>query len=92
MVAAANTADIYEKLRAAVLSAEPTASPGLGILRRRGLAAWIQALGQESYPETACGDHQSPPSAKLDPSPPASDITRLIAGIIVALAMEPIHA
>lgn len=92
MVAPTNTGDIYEKLRAAVLSAEPTASPGLGILRRRGLAAWIRALGQESHVETAYGDDRPRPSAKLDLSPPASDITRLIAGIIVALAMEPVHA
>jgi hypothetical protein len=92
MVAPANTADIYEKLRAAVLSAEPTTSPDLGILRRRGLSAWMRELGQEPHAETARCDHQSLPFAKRNPMPPASDITRLIAGIIVALAMEPIHA
>jgi hypothetical protein len=92
MVAPANTADIYEKLRAAALSAEPTASPGLGILRRRGLAAWMRALGQQPHVETACCDDRPPPPAKRDPSPPASDIARLIAGIIVALALEPAHA
>jgi len=83
--------DVYEKLRAAVLSAKPTANPGLGIVRRRGLAAWIRALGQEPHAETAYYDHH-PPSAKSDLSSPANDITRLIAGIIVALAMEPVHA
>lgn len=92
MLAPTNTADLYEKLRAAVLSAEPTANPGLGILRRWGLAAWMRALGQQPHAEMACGDDRPPPSARRDPSPPASDITRLIAGIIVALAMEPIHA
>ena len=92
IVASADAADTYEKLRAAVLHAEPTACPGLGILRRRGLAAWIRALGQESHAEAACGDHRSRALGHADPSPAASDITRLIAGIIVALAMEPVHA
>jgi hypothetical protein len=88
----ADVAVIYEKLRAAVLSADLTASPGLGILRRQGLAAWIRALGQKPHAETACCDHQPRPSAGPDPSPRASDITRLIASIIVAIAMEPVHA
>jgi hypothetical protein len=92
IAAPADIADIYEKLRAAVLSAEPTANPGLGILRRRGLAAWIRALGQEPYAETSGCDHQTLTSDKPDIPPAASDITRLVAGIIVALAMEPVHA
>ena len=94
IAASADAADIYERLRAAVLSAEPTADPGLGILRRRGLAAWMRALGQEPHAETACcdRDHQPPSSDKPEPPPASSDITRLVAGIIVALAMEPVHA
>jgi hypothetical protein len=74
------------------LLAELTACPGLGILRRRGLAAWVQALGQEPHAEAVCHDHRLAPSTPHDPSPATSDITRLIAGIIVAIAMEPIHA
>jgi hypothetical protein len=42
--------------------------------------------------ETACCDHRPAPVATPDPSPAANDITRLIAGILVAIAMEPIHA
>ena len=84
--------DRYEKLRAAVLRAELTACPGLGILRRQGVAAWIRALGQESHAEAACLNHRGTPSAPDDPSPAASDLARLIAGIIIAIAMEPIHA
>jgi hypothetical protein len=88
----ADTAATYEKVRAAVLSAEATTRPDLGILRRQGLAAWMRALGQEPHAEAACRDPQPPPSAKPDLSPPASDITRLLAGIIVSLAMESMHA
>jgi hypothetical protein len=74
------------------LRAEFTACPGLGILRRRGLAAWVRALGQEPHAEAVCLDYRLAPSAPHDPSPATSDITRLIAGIIVAIAMEPVHA
>jgi hypothetical protein len=74
------------------LRAEFTACPGLGILRRRGLAAWVRALGQEFHAEAVGHDHRLAPSASHDPSPATSDITRLIAGILVAIAMEPVHA
>jgi hypothetical protein len=74
------------------LRAEFTACPGLGILLRRGLAAWVRALGQEPHTEAVCLDYRLVPSAPHDPSPAMSDITRLIAGIIVAIAMEPVHA
>ena len=49
----------------------------------------MRAQGQEPHAEVAC--REPPPSAKPDLSPPASDVTRLIAGIIVSLAMEPMH-
>ncbi|UFW88421.1 hypothetical protein BjapCC829_50105 (plasmid) [Bradyrhizobium barranii] len=77
---------VYEKLRGAVLSGEVTTSSGLGILRRQGLAAWMGALGHEPFAAVACRE----PAPDL--SPPASDVTRLIAGILVSLAMEPMHA
>jgi hypothetical protein len=92
IVVPADAADTYEKLRTAVLHGEPAACPGLGILRRRGLAAWIRALGREPHAEAAYCDHRPAPSATHDPSPATSDVTRLIAGIIVAIAMETVHA
>lgn len=91
-MALARAAVVYEKLRTAILSGEPAATPGLGILRRQGLAAWMRALGHEPYAAVACRDPEPAPSAKPDLSPPASDVTRLIAGILVSLAMEPMHA
>jgi hypothetical protein len=90
IVAPADAAVAYEKLRAAILSAEAATSSGLGILRRQGLAAWMRALGQEPHAEVACHAPDLPFSANL--SSPASDVTRLIAGIIVSLALEPLHA
>jgi hypothetical protein len=55
------------------------------------LAAWIRALGHEADAEAACCDDRLAPPH--DPSSSAaSDITRLIAGILVAIAMEPVHA
>jgi hypothetical protein len=58
------------------------------------LAAWIRALGEQrdAKAEVGCCDHRLAPSAQHDPSPIANDITRLIAGIIIAIAMEPLHA
>jgi hypothetical protein len=40
----------------------------------------------------ACSDYQLTPSTPHDPAPATSDITRLVAGILVAIAMEPAHA
>jgi len=66
-------------------------APSLGILRRQGVAAWMHASRPDTYPEAA-SHHCDSTCASPDPSPPASDVTRLIAGIIVSLALEPIHA
>jgi hypothetical protein len=92
IVAAANAAAAYETLRAAVLNAEPSAGSGLCIIRRRGLAAWIRECGSESQVEAVRANHRAAPPSTRDLSPAASDLTHLLAGIIVALAMEPAHA
>jgi len=52
----------------------------------------MRALGQEPHSAAACRDHRLAPSAPPDPSPATSDLTRLIAGILVTIAMEPVHA
>jgi hypothetical protein len=75
-----------------MLGADPAACPGLAILRRRGLAAWIGALGPEPRAETQCRTHRSTPATTHDPSPAANDLTRLIAGILVTLVTELAHA
>jgi hypothetical protein len=76
-----------------VLNAEPSTYCGLCIIRRRGLAAWIRECGgSESQVEAVRTNHQAAPPTTRDLPPAASDLTRLLAGIIVALAMEPTHA
>jgi hypothetical protein len=90
MIVPPDACDRYEKLRAAVLRTEPAACPGLAILRHQGLAAWLRALGREPRAEATCCDYRSAPAH--GPSPATNDITRLIAGILVAIAMEPLHA
>jgi hypothetical protein len=85
--------DAYEKLRAAVLGAEPTSCPGLGILHREGLAAWLRALGHQPRADDGCDHH---PTLALWPTcdqpPETSELTRLIASIIVSIGTESAHA
>ena len=85
-------AESYEVLRAAVLRSELASCLGVGLLRRRGMAAWIRDKGQEASAEV---DEASRPNLALcaiRPDLPArNDLTSLLAGIIVAIAMEPVH-
>lgn len=92
ITAASDTVGAYEKLRAAVLNVEPSAYSGLCIIRRRGLAAWIRQCGAEPHAEAVRSDDRPEPSTTQDLSRATSDLTRLLAGIILALATEPDHA
>jgi hypothetical protein len=92
IVAAADAVGAYETLRAAVLNAEASTGSGLCIIRRRGVAAWIRESGSESQVETVGTTHQAAPMITRDLPPAASDLARLLAGIIVAIATEPVHA
>lgn len=75
-----------------MLGAEPMPGQDLGTVRRQGLAAWLRGLIIASPVEPAC--------AKLEPSlntiptlvPVVSELTRIIAGIVIALVVEPAHA
>jgi len=87
---ATDVVDTYEKLRAAALCVEPIPGPGLGIIHRQGLAAWIRALGQQPRTDAGCGDrpavHGSSPAHEQ--SLGTSELTRLIANVIVSIGME----
>ena len=83
-----NALDIYEQLRAAVLDADPQAGPNLGVLRRQGLTAWCRSLTTADLdPPPADRPHHLSPAA----APPPSELTRLIASIILAITAEPAH-
>ena len=92
MAATTNTVDAYERLRAAVLNAEPVSGPDLGTVRHRGLASWLKGLTLQPVAEAARARRYRTPSSISDPAPATNELTRLIAGIVVALAAEPAHA
>ena len=87
--AATSTIDAYERLRAAVLHAEPLPGPDLGTVRRRGLAAWLKGLIVQAPVELARATPDSTPNTTGDPAPAASEHTRVIAEILIALVAEP---
>lgn len=89
--AASKAVDAYESLRAAALCAEPTACPGVGILRRQGLAAWLRALEHPPHSDGDC-DAITAPSPASDLAQQSSELTRLIASIIVSVGTEHAHA
>ena len=84
----AGIVDAYERLRDAVLGAQPVPGAGLATLRRQGMAAWVQAA------RPAHGLPQGRP-ARLPPTssgPAASELTLILASLVVTLATEPAHA
>ena len=64
----------------------------LGTVRRCGLAAWLKGL---IVPPSA-GPARAAPEPTLnsmtDPAPAVGELTRIIAGIVIALVAEPAHA
>jgi hypothetical protein len=91
MNAAPRTTDDYETLRAAVLRAEPARGPDLGMLRHRGLTSWLRAPVPEPIVQRSGATQDRAPNASVEPAPTTAELTRLIAGIVVALAEEPAH-
>ena len=64
----------------------------LGTVRRRGLAAWLRALVALPPAEPARSTPEPSLSTTIVPAPAAGDLTRIIAGIVIALVAEPAHA
>ena len=79
----------YETLRAAALSAEPPRGPDLGVLRHHGLASWLKASSPEPISQQSNAHQHRLPGANMDPLPPTSELTHLIAGIVMSLAAQP---
>jgi hypothetical protein len=91
MTAPTRTIVDYEKLRAAVLAAEPVRGPDLGTVRHRGLANWLKQPPLTPLVPQPCAGSDRRSGTVVDPAPATTELTRLIAGIVVALAMEPAH-
>ena len=64
----------------------------LGTVRRRGLAAWLRGLVVPPTVEPARSKPEPSLNTTIDPAPAAGELTRIIAGIVIALVAEPIHA
>ncbi|MEY9880515.1 hypothetical protein [Bradyrhizobium sp. USDA 329] len=87
IVPPADATDRYEELRAAVLrGSSPPASASAFFAAKGSLHG-----SERRHAEMAYCDHPTTPAIKIDPLPAAGDLTRLIAGIIIAIAMEPAH-
>jgi transposase len=86
-IGATQLAATYEALRAAVSSGRSSGQGGLAILIHRGLAAWIA----ESQEPPAASVPMRSAAAAAAPSAPG-ELTRVLAGIIVALTTENVHA
>jgi hypothetical protein len=91
MTISSRTADDYENLRAAVLGAEAVRGLDLVMLRQRGMTSWLKAPVPEPIAQHPRGRRDRSSGAGIDPPPMATELTRLIAGIVVALAAEPAH-
>ena len=87
----AGTLDTYERLRAAVLCAQPGCTPHLATLRREGLAAWMKGLTLAPDANTPIPGAARRAPVPRDPAPTPSELTRLIAGIVLTLTGEPAH-
>ena len=89
--ATALPAAAYEALRAAVLSGRSNGQRGLAILIHRGLAAWIGEMKPEqavSAPPAAVPTRSANSTSLM---PQTSELTRVLAGIVLALTTESTH-
>ena len=86
-VAAAQMTTAYEALRAAALSGRSNGQIGLAILIHRGLAAWLRAIKQDAPPAMP-----APAVHSAAPATSPTELTRVLAGIIVALTTGDAHA
>ncbi|MBV9533432.1 MAG: hypothetical protein JO283_20810 [Bradyrhizobium sp.] len=90
-LATALPAAAYETLRAAVLSGRSSGQRGLAILTHRGLAAWIGEARAEPAPTPSSTVPIRSAEATI-PTPGPNELTRVLAGIVLALSTGSTHA
>lgn len=94
-VAITQPAAAYEALRAAILSGRSNGQRGLAILVHRGLAAWIGEMKPEAPPPTpltTIHNQHNQPTHPAAVTPKPNELTRVLAGIILALTTGSAHA
>lgn len=91
MTAAMRTVADYENLRIAVLGAEPAPRADVGTVRHRGLTSWLREPNVKPIAQQPRAGQDRTPGVAVDPAPATTELTRLIAGIVFALATEPVH-
>ena len=69
-----------------MLQAAPMSGAGLGVIRRQGMAAWVRTTSNAPEPPPDL------PAVPCPPLPSTSELTRLLAGLVVTLVEEPAHA
>jgi hypothetical protein len=82
----------YEALRTAVLTGRSSGQRGLAILIHRGLAAWIAELKPQEPPATPSAPMLHPSTHSASSASTPRELTRVLAGIIVALTTGDAHA
>ncbi len=85
------TAQDYEILRASVLSSAPPRGSGIGTVCHQGLANWLKQPVSEPVAPTCAYPHNVSPAAGAGSTGSSTELTRVIADIVVALALEPEH-
>ena len=91
MTAPTRTAQDYEGLRPSVLSSAPIPSCEIRTVCHRGLASWLKQPPLKPI-APACADvDRASPAAMIGPTATSAELTRVIADIVVALALEPGH-
>lgn len=85
-----NIVDLYERLRAAVISAQLNPAAGLATLRRQGMLAWMRGTHAVAMPDLVAPRrvHFTPGGAAT----PSNELTLILASLVVTLTAEHTHA
>lgn len=86
--AASHLTAIYEALRTAALTGSARGQHGLATLAHRGLAAWVGEMQREAPARPSA----EPPAPAAVAAATPTELTRVLAGIIVALTIGDTHA